>query len=236
MHLGYSNNHAEYTMISNNIPQPLHVTELEKDLGVYIDPELKFSNHIGKKVNKANPILGLLRRSFIYLEEESLKKLYIALVRPHLEYANIVWSPRFIKDIKLIENVQRRATKLLNKLRDLDYEDRLSCLGLHSMAFRRARGDMIELWKFTHGKYDICQDLFQFDTTGVTRGHPLKIKKLSFSKSTRAHFFANRVINTWNNLPALIVTANSLNCFKNNLDSHWKHWKYSTNIDFSLQP
>ncbi|XP_077989646.1 uncharacterized protein LOC144443981 [Glandiceps talaboti] len=236
MHIGYTNTNTEYTMNSNNVQEPLQVTELEKDLGVHVDPELKFSSHVENEVNKANQILGLIRRSFIYLEEESLKKLFIALVRPHLEYANTVWSPRFIKDINLIESVQRRATKLLAKLRNLDYEDRLAYLDLHSMVYRRARGDMIALWKYTHGKYNANHHFLQLDTTGVTRGHPLKLKKFGFSKSVRAHFFGNRVINTWNSLPATLVTSNSLNCFKNNLDSVWEHWKYSTNIDFSLRP
>ena len=88
------------------------VIELEKDLGVNVDPELKFSRHIEGQVNKANKILGMIRRSYIYLDKDTMKRLFVALVRPHLEFSNVAWSPRLIKDKKLLEGVQRRATKL----------------------------------------------------------------------------------------------------------------------------
>ena len=77
-----------------------------------IDDKLKFSEHISEKVNKANKIAGLIRRTFITLDEKMFKPLYTTLVRPHLEYANQVWHPHLMKDIETVENVQRRATKL----------------------------------------------------------------------------------------------------------------------------
>ncbi len=83
----------------------------EKDLGVLFQSDLKFSKHINNCVNKANSILGLVKRSFTYMDTEMFLPLYKTLVRPHLEYATAVWSPYFQKDILLLENVQRRATK-----------------------------------------------------------------------------------------------------------------------------
>ena len=68
--------------------------------------------HIAEKVNKANSVAGAIRRSFEYLDKDSFKKLYTALVRPRLEYANAVWNPYKKKDITTLENVQRRATKI----------------------------------------------------------------------------------------------------------------------------
>ena len=79
----------------------------EKDIGVIVDDQLKFEDHMYEKIKKANNMMGLIRRSFIHLDEEMFLKLYKALVRPHLEYANVIWHPTKIKDITAIENVQR---------------------------------------------------------------------------------------------------------------------------------
>ena len=56
-------------------------------------------------------MMGLIRRTFINLDEDIFLKLFKALIRPHIEYANTTWNPTKIKDIIAIENVQRRATK-----------------------------------------------------------------------------------------------------------------------------
>ena len=61
-----------------------HVFE-EKDLGITFDSDISFREHIANKINKANSITGLIRRSFTFLDCESFSKLYCALVRPHLE-------------------------------------------------------------------------------------------------------------------------------------------------------
>ena len=67
--------------------------------------------------------------------------------------ANAAWTPILRRDQILLENVQRRATKLIPELRNRDYEDRLRALKLPSLYYRRARGDMIEAYKFTHSIY-----------------------------------------------------------------------------------
>ena len=92
-----------------------HVFE-ETDLGVTIDSNLKFEEHISKKVNKANSIVGLIRRSFAHLDGELFKKLYTTFVRPHLEYAQSVWSPSSQKLIDMLENVQKRQPRWLTDL------------------------------------------------------------------------------------------------------------------------
>ena len=100
LHLGHNNHEYQYSMPSTVTRKPIEKTNLEKDLGVNIDAQLKFSKHIKIQVNKANKILGMIRRSYEFLDGDSLKRLFIALVRPHLEYSNAVWSPRYIKDGK----------------------------------------------------------------------------------------------------------------------------------------
>ena len=88
----------------------LDKVDCEKDLGVEVGSELKFHKQTSS-VKKANRMLGLIKRSFLNKKEETFSLLYMALVRPHLEYANVVWGPHYILDRKAVENVQRRATK-----------------------------------------------------------------------------------------------------------------------------
>ena len=121
-----------------------HVFE-EKDLGVIIDMELTFEEHIATKVKKANGIMGLIRRSFSFLDGETFKKLYTSFVRPHLEYRNPVWSPHLRKHIKMLESVKERATKSVDSMKNLDYAERLQKLELPTLQFRRQRGDMIQV-------------------------------------------------------------------------------------------
>ena len=81
----------------------------EKDLGITFQD---FTKHLADKVKKANSMLGLIHHSFQYIDNEMLIHLYKALVPPS------VWSPFKLRDIKLIEGVQRRATRLSRDLRN----------------------------------------------------------------------------------------------------------------------
>ena len=92
---------------------------------------------------QANQMLGLIRKSFTNLNSKILPLLYKTLVRPHLEYANVVWGPIYISDLNIIESVQRRATRYIQNLSDLLYHDRLLYLNLPTLSYHRFRADMI---------------------------------------------------------------------------------------------
>ena len=77
--------------------------------------------------------------------------LYKSMVRPHLEYGNAIWGPFYKTDIDMVESVQKRATKLIDTLKDKPYEDRLIALDLPSMTYRRKRGDTILMYKLING-------------------------------------------------------------------------------------
>ncbi|KAG7163715.1 hypothetical protein Hamer_G002947 [Homarus americanus] len=70
-------------------------TTVEKDIGVVIDDKLTFSDHLAEKINKANKIVGTIRRTFVHLDAPIFKALYTALVRPRLEYANQIIGHRY---------------------------------------------------------------------------------------------------------------------------------------------
>ena len=145
-------------------------TELEKDLGVNVDTSLIFSQHVEIQVNKANRLLGLVRRSFVYLDFQTMKMLFIAIVRPHLEFENIAWSPFLDRDKKLIESVLRGATLVIPGLKDKEYEDRLKEMKIPSMTYRRVRGD-IEVYKYTNNIYKLDNSILKLDNKSSTRGH-----------------------------------------------------------------
>ena len=76
------------------------------------------------------------------------------MVRTHLDYTSSVWSPYKIKYIEMIENVQRRCTRQLPYLKDPSYQEKLKKLNLPTLAYRKLRGDMIEIDRIIKGIYD----------------------------------------------------------------------------------
>lgn len=223
LHLGNSNKQKNYTM-SNII---LEETKEEKDLGVIVDKELKFNKHLANAVNKASRMLGLVRTTFTCLDETTIPKLFNALVRPHLEYGNVIWHPRFRKDKIEVEKVQRRATKLVPGLRHVPYEDRLKTLKMPSLDFRRRRGDMIHVYKILKGidRLDPLE-FFSLPSHTSTRGHSQKLYKKHCRLDHRRNVFSQRIIHDWNALPEQVISCATLNSFKTNLDKIWKNERY----------
>ena len=107
-----------------------------------------------------------------------MPKLFTTMVRPHLEYGNVIWSPRFRRDRLEVEKIQRRATKLIPPLRNMPYSDRLEALKLPSLYHRRRRGDMMQTFKILKGIDRLDPgDFFSLADKSLTRGHSLKIVK-----------------------------------------------------------
>ena len=203
-----------------------HVFE-QKDLGVVFDMELKFEEHMGAKVKKANAIMGLIRRTFSFLDGDTFKKLYTSFVRHHIEYAIPVWCPHLRKHIKQLENVQIRATKLVDGMKEMEYTERLRKLDLPTLLHRRERGDMIQVWKHFNA-YDKCTLSTNFrPIPRSNRKHPYQLtwnrpKDGSYGVQKNSFYF--RVANTWNTLPEKVVVAENVNTFKSRLDAAWtKH-------------
>ena len=208
----------DYTMFSN-----ITKTNTEKDIGVVIDNKLTFADHMSEKINKANKIVVLIRRTFVHLDSKIFKAIYTAIVRPIIEYANQVWCPHLVKDLEALENVQRRATKLVPELKDLPYEERLRKLNLPTLAYRRSRGDMIETYKIINQKYDqdCVEGIFQMREDDVTRGNTKKIFKRRSRLNLRKYSFPNRVVDKWNDLPEWVVNADTVEKFEHQLDKVW---------------
>jgi hypothetical protein len=223
MHMGRGNPQNEYYMKVTNDIIKLEVSEEERDLGVVFDKELNFDVHINKIASKANQITGIIRKSFEYLDRSMFVNLYKTLVRPHLEYANIIWHPSLKRQSNIIERVQRRATKILQECKEMSYSERLVYLNLHSLKGRRLRGDLIEVFKIFNKLVDIeATKFFSLAVFTKTRNTGNKIFIKNSKTNKRKTFFSYRIAKIWNNLPAKIKNATSVDSFKNQLDSDKK--------------
>ena len=87
--------------------QCLEVVCQEKDLGILISNDLKVSQQCQQAYNKASRILGLIIRTIEYKHADILFRLYKSLVRHHLEYCIVSWSPHYKKDTILIERIHK---------------------------------------------------------------------------------------------------------------------------------
>lgn len=228
MHFGRRNQHFDYSMSS----QTLESSRCEKDLGVWINTELTAEDHIKTVVSKANQLMGMIKRSFTLRDAATLGTLFKSIVRPHLEYGFSVWWPNTLKQNTMIEKVLRNATRLVPTLAGLSYPERLRELGIPSMIYRRYRGDIVQVYKYLHGLYDVKNiplNPLRTNTSNLyaLRGHNLYLSKSNNTKSVRRNFFSQRVVNHWNALPSDIVNAPTLGTLKARLDRYRSAYKYS---------
>ena len=201
------------TVISGN---QLEQVSSYRYLGFLVTEDLKWSDHIQLICSKARKQLGYIYRQFYKSNANSatLRSLYIALVRPILEYGACIWDPYLQKDINAIESVQKFAVKLCTKIWSLPYSEGLTLLGLEPLAHRRKILKLCFFHKIMHGHAVSPAPLSLLNHNYSTRSHNLCLRTSHARNNSYLFSFFNATIKLWNDLPNDLVNCNNVFSFK----------------------
>ena len=226
LHFGTKNKDYKY-YIDGHMVTPV---EEEKDLGIIVSEDLKWTKQTIATTKKANKMIGLVKHTFSYMNKEMFLVLYKTLIRPLLEYCPQVWSPYMKKNINLLENIQRRATKLVPELYDVPYEERLKRLKLFPLKDRRVRGDMISAYKMINGIIKVNREkIVPLHNNLSTRSHHQQLNGAIVKNNRRKNFFTQRIVRPWNDLSTNTISSDNVNTFKGRYDKE-KLGHYVKNI------
>ncbi|GAB0179132.1 hypothetical protein GRJ2_000378500 [Grus japonensis] len=212
LHMGQDNPRYQYRLRDEGIES----SPVEKDLRVPVHEKLDVSQQCVLEAQKANCILGCIKRSVTSRSREVILPLYMGHVTPPGVLCPVL-SPQHRKDMDLLKWIQRRATKMIRGLQHLSNEDRLKDLGLFSLG--KVWEDLIAAFQYLKEAYKKDGDrLFSRVCCNKTRGNGFRLKECRFRLDIRKKYFIKRVEKHWNRLPREVVDAPSLETFRVRLD------------------
>ena len=190
-------------------------------LGLTIQSDGRWTEHIESITLKGNRLLGFLRRNLKIGSKTIKEQAYKMLLRPCLEYACTVWDPHTDTDCEKLERVQRRAARwVLNRHRNTSsVGEMLETLEWPSLADRRQRARLGMLYKALDKS--VCMN-FKDDLQDYV-DRPRRDKSIlpndrqlvrKFSRHDyRTMAFLPRTIREWNRLSQDTVGAPSYDAF-----------------------
>ena len=218
MHFGKRNPTHSY-IVNKRLLEAVHT---ERDFGVLVDLDLNFRDHTNMVVKKAMSLSRNLFAIFKTNDVDALSKLFVFYIRPLVEYASQVCSPRLRSSIASIERVQRKFSKLIfTRLGhpEFSYEYRLGQLSLDSLEVRRIKLDLLFLFKIIHSPFSPLSAILPPFSSAHTRFSKLTFILPPVNLSVLKNFYTMRVISIWNKLPISLRSKPTLASFKRALHS-----------------
>ena len=190
-----------------------------KYLGVLLTNDLSWSPHVGNICAKARRVLGLLYRRFYgSTSQNSLKQLYLSLVRPHMEYACQVWDPHLEKDKRAIEGVQKFALKLASARWDSSYDELLELIEVKPLEERRIELKLGLLYKIVHNLCFFPDSSWEYRKCRSNRSSHSQQLSVPFAH-TNSYFYSffPHASSRWNMLDETSILSQSYPSFMHNL-------------------
>jgi hypothetical protein len=187
--------------------QELSEVEEERDIGVLVHSSLKPAKHCEKAANLAAAVLRQIERNFHYRDRRVFVRLYKQYVLPHLEFSSPAWSPWTRSDIEKLENVQKKAVRMVAGLSQTGYEERCREIGMQTLEERRKIQDLVLLHGMVHGRGGLTiENLFEraAERKGLRTRQAVGENNLKLPRARteiRKNFFSVRVVKEWNELP-----------------------------------
>jgi hypothetical protein len=185
--------------------EKLEVVRSFVDLGITIESNLGWDVHIGGQIKKANRMFYYIKRTLgLFAPREAKKLLYLSLCRSHLELGTVAWTVLTDIHLKLIEALQRRATKYILNDKYMPYAQRLSELNLLPLSYRREQRDLMFTHKALAGTMgQEVKEIIPLREENRRSGRLANTMKIpKFKTESFAHTFGCRIVHIWNQLPA----------------------------------
>ena len=194
-----------------------------RDLGVIVSNNAEFLEHIDLLIKKVRKVIGWILRSFLNRSLEFMKRMWISIVRPLIDYGSQIWSPQEGPLMDRIEKLQYDFSKLIPEIRNMSYEMRLKKMNLSSLQRRFERYKIFYTWNIIQGIVPEC-GLNIRSMKNSRNGLKFEVKKTEKSRigKIRDQSFQVSAPKIWNSLPIFIrnLETTSKAEFKTALDSY----------------
>ena len=202
---------------------PITTTKSCKDLGVILNDNCSFDDHISSIIKKINQLNGIITYCFDNSNITTMLKLYKAFSLPILSYASVLWNPIKRGQILRLEQMQKRFTKKITPIKHYPYQERLHLLKLLPLEARRSIADACCIYKLIHGKSSFLNVNDLGIATSNINNTPNRLRLLNqFCKTnTQQQVLACRGSLTWNKIPYHITSEATYKKFKKKINQYF---------------